>query len=350
MAILTSRHSGKVTFTGLSTTDTITPSVDITKSILYATYTIDDDTTKAQAIMCVLTNGTTVTFSRNTATGSVTVSWYVVEFSSGVAVQRGVNTDISGTTQNQALSPNVGLTTSFAIVSNEAPGSSFGDDDFMTHQITTVSNLAFSEFLSPAGGFDKAWQVVDYDNCSVQRNVDALTGATLNKTITAVTNINKTVVNVAAKTSVADALMEPNLGSFSAKLTTTTNLEVTRIGTTLNMNMGWEVIEFTGGEIIAEGDEAFTTTETVRNVPLSPTVDLTKAVVFCSNYMTGGKSSYAVTDNYGTARVFAEITASNNLRLTRGLTGSSTLSVHWFIIQFDTGVVPSTFTPRMMSY
>jgi len=140
----------------------------------------------------VLTNSTTLTFDRDSAVsgqGTCVISWYVIEYTSGVTVQRGTVAGINATTHNVTITA-VTLAQSWPIVSMQ--GFAGRDEIKQRHtiraEITTTTNLALTNAAN-ASTCDFAWQVIDYTGASVQKITKALanTGTTQTSTITSVT-------------------------------------------------------------------------------------------------------------------------------------------------------------------
>ena len=113
----------------------------------------------------VVTNGTTLTFTRSSATNSAEVSWYLVEMVDGTSVQRGVNSVPGSLVLSTASDPN--LTTvvaddeSFSLVS--ASGGAAASDVEIMHELATdagftVTTLTLSN--NSGGTASVAWQVV----------------------------------------------------------------------------------------------------------------------------------------------------------------------------------------------
>jgi len=195
MATIKSVQSGTVTIADNSASNTATiMSVATDKAFLTFTVRHNDTCTNQQArdmqVRGVLTNSTTLTFDRNDAAseqGTCVVSWFVIEYTSGVTVQRGTVGSIAGT-YNVTIAA-VTLAQSWPIVSMQgAVNYDYGWADTVRAEITTTTNLALVNNVE-AWNSEYAWQVIDYTGASVQKITKALadTGTSQTSTITSVT-------------------------------------------------------------------------------------------------------------------------------------------------------------------
>lgn len=146
-------------------TATIT-SVTMSKSILLFDYYCDEGDGGGGAagttVMGVLTNSTTVTFTRaSTITDNIFIHWKVIEFEHGVTVQRGTTT-FSTNTKNITVS-SININKSYPIVTFKPSSTSTnGIYDRVASRLTSNTNLEVK-----AGGVISgdaiAWQVVSFD-------------------------------------------------------------------------------------------------------------------------------------------------------------------------------------------
>ena len=196
MATIKSVQSGTVTIADNSASNTATiTSVATDKAFLMFTVRHNNASTVEQSrdlqVRGVLTNSTMVTFDRDSAAsgqGTCVVSWFVIEYTSGVTVQRGTVAGINATTHNVTISA-VTLAQSWPIVSEQgATGNEYAASDTIQAEITTTTNLALTNAAN-AFSCDFAWQVINYTDASVQKITKDLTntGISQTSTITSVT-------------------------------------------------------------------------------------------------------------------------------------------------------------------
>lgn len=176
MAIIKQVYTGSITLnsSNLSTTVILTNSVDTTKSILLFSSRTNVNTYEipSSVVMGTLINSTTIRFQRAVANSSVSVviSWQIIEFFSGVNVQRGT-ISLNNTSTDITIS-STNLTKSFVICTLISAGwSSYNDYNFeecIRARLTSSTNL---NIAIQTGTFSQtvAWQVIEYDACTVQQ-------------------------------------------------------------------------------------------------------------------------------------------------------------------------------------
>lgn len=172
-------------------TVTLPLSVDMTRSILLFTLRVDDPDVGQVLVGGELSGINTVEFHRDATGPIVSISYQVLEFTSGITVQRGSAITV-GTSTSIGISA-VDLNKSFATVSIRNSGSQFGTDDAVAADLTTATNL---NLLSGAGGVSEAyWQVIECTDCNVQKIATNITNGatTVTETFTAV-NQSKTLL------------------------------------------------------------------------------------------------------------------------------------------------------------
>ncbi|MEQ9413733.1 MAG: hypothetical protein RIF39_07875, partial [Cyclobacteriaceae bacterium] len=180
------KQTGTATMAGTSTTVTIT-SVDISKSFLVFSSTLDANQPQYYQIGGGITNATTLTFAREGGTGTVSISWQVFEFESGVSVQHGSTSGVArGAPVNVAINC-VDLTKSFVIISAQKSGSTFGADDGITANLTTSTNMELMISNAGPGGADMEvayWQVIEYQAATVKKLTTTLSAGSASTTST----------------------------------------------------------------------------------------------------------------------------------------------------------------------
>lgn len=312
-----------------SVTATIS-SVDTGKAFLVFGVSLDDATPSGAQITGQITNSTTLTFQRFGTSGDVSIKWYVAEFKSGVTVQRG-SVVMSSTTVNVSLQ-SVDLSKSFPIVSLRNSGSAFGQDDFDRAKLTSSTNLQIKVNASGSNQVCE-WQVVEYADSQVQTgDVSFATGdSSKTASISSVDTGKSWLINSYQSASGTGS----NIGQKLVRgvITNSTTLTFDRDQTGQTMDLTWYLVEFTDGTTIQHNSQSFTSTQTQRDVTIS-SVNTNLAIAAGGYYMRGGKSPYSSDDNPGVGWFTFDLTNATNLRITRGLTGSATADVGWFVITF----------------
>ena len=322
-----------------SNTATIT-SVDTTKAFLVFGVSEGNINPQFGQISGQITNSTTLTFTRATAASSpaVTVHWYVAEFSSGVTVQRGAA--ILGT----STSVNVTLTTvdtakAFPLISLRTTGATFDGNDFVKARITSSTNLELTMLVAgDSAGVTVEWQVIEYTDANVQTNSlsgDVTFAAGDSSELVTVTSVDPTKSWLIYNYSSA-AGTSTNIGQKLVRgvITNGTTLTFDRNSTGQAINLTWFLVTFSDNTTVQDGSQSFTSTDTQVNATIT-SVDLGLAIaVGGGDYLRGGRSALTTDDPAGVGWFTLDLTTSTNLQITRGLTGSATADVGWFVVQF----------------
>ena len=128
---------------------------------------------------CELNSNTQLTITTSVADPSatpLTVRWYVVEFLSGVSVQRGLANFAAATpTTPVALGTAVNLASSFVLVTERMNSATQTIDQQWTvrAQLTTINNLQLTRNASGTA-VGVAWQVIQIDSAAVQSGITTI--------------------------------------------------------------------------------------------------------------------------------------------------------------------------------
>lgn len=333
------KQAGTLTFTGGGTTAAIPiPLADLSKSFLVFSSTISDADPNDYQVGGIITDANTITFDRSGTAGTVSISWEIFEFESGVFVQRGsaavplsTNVDITITC--------VDLSKSFVILSSRNDGTTLGNDDGVTGDLTSATNLRL--VTGTAGGpLDEVfWQVIEYQGAVVQKVTGSLTTTSLVSTIPTPVDVNKTMListHLIGGNSEADDMPR-------TELTATNQITYTRDDNDNTMSILTYVVEFMDQTVVSRGAAAFGLNTTLVDVAIAS--GSSSGVIAPGNYARQGSSSHA-TDNTGHCWFTFEITSTTNLRIQRAVGTGSTANAPWQIVTFentDNGLQTSTF-------
>ncbi len=326
-------QTGEVTFTAATQNVTIT-SVDLTKSILIFSERNNLPSPQEASVRGQLTTATNLRLAKNTATGSVTVRWYVAEFDSGITVQRGT-TALGATTVNQAITA-VNLAESFVIVSKDKSGTGFSNDDFGRARLSSTTNLEFATNGGSGGNAD--WQVVSFPGASVQRNITSMASGTGTSTATITSvDLTRSILLFSYNASNGTAA---NIGQkmLRGRFSSATQLEFSRDNTGATVSIAWEAIQLPIGNTVQSAISSFSGTATQNDVAISA-VNLARAIAFSANQsMYGnswGRTTYSADDNPGLSSFTHQLLNTTTLRLQRatGIAGT-TSSVSYFVVDF----------------
>lgn len=144
-----------------------------------------------------------------------------------------------------------------------------------------------------------------------------------------VTDLSKAFVVCASRTNTANPADRVTCELSAGAIT------ITAGAANANTVVRWHVVEFEGGVVVQRGVRTFSTagggvpSDTTLNVTLNPAVDLAKSFVLISERMNS-----TVTDDDESWTVRAQLTADNNLELTRTELAAAT-SVAWQVVQME---------------
>ena len=120
-------------------------------------------------------------------------------------------------------------------------------------------------------------------------------------------------------------------------ITNDTTLTFDRNSTGQAINLTWFLVTFSDDTTVQGGSKNFTTSDTQLSATITA-VDLGLAIaVGGGDYLRGGRSALTTDDPAGVGWFTFDLTTSTNLQITRGLTGSATADVGWFVVQFAPG-------------
>ena len=320
-------QSGTIAMNPATQTVTLT-AVDTARSfVLCHNRTNDGD--PVLRVTCVLTNATTLTITSSQNNASNVVQWYVVEYTSGIAVQRGSASFANGTgTVNVALSPAVNLAKSFVLISERISDNNQNRDERWTirARLSTTTNLELSR-NETGTAVSIAWQVIQMQDASVQSGLTTINNgsATATAAITAVDTAKTFVVftrRAAAVTAGRDGRYQ-----VRGELTNATTLTFTRSGTSDVLEIAWFAVTLNDGTTVQRGVSTAAAGATQVDASLSPAIVLNRSFPIISvsggeNNNNGRLDDTSLTDAF---------TSTTNLRLQRVNTAVST-SAAWFVV------------------
>ncbi|GEM_PF-2997140 len=321
------------------TTVSINP-VNLDQSILWFQVSHNIAAPNNGSVSGQITNSTTLTFSRVGTSNTVTIQWYVTQFSSGVSVQRGTTVKTGTPTMNVPINP-VDLTLAFVLISDQHSGGTYNASTFTRARLTSSTNLE----LSVVGTTTTTPDIVEWQVVEIQSGASVQSGLVSFGTTASTVNVPISTVNPASSFLVFNYRSATGTGSnigqkmVRGRIISNTQLTFDRAATGQAIDIAWYVVSWTDGTTVQSGSTSFTSTQTVNNVTISP-VNSNRTITFSgTNQSTvgqaGGSTSYTTNDNPGVAAFRHVLTTSTNLQLTRVGTGGTTTSVGWFVIQFS---------------
>jgi hypothetical protein len=333
-AALNSAQSGTAVISNGSTSSSaIISSVDLSKAFLVFSVRHNAASPADGLVSGQITSPTNVIFRRVGSSADVTVEWSVVEFTSGVTVQRGSEPLAAAATRNVSLT-STDLARSFPIVSQRAGGTVVSDDDFARARLTSATNLELSAYAARADSVVE-WQVVEYTDAAVQSGDVSFGSGDSTKTVAGLSAFASDTAWLVYSNK-RDSSSQTNIGQKLVRglVTSPTSLLFDRGQTGAPLDLTWHLVEFQDDTGVQHANASFTGAQLQADVPITA-VDPTRSIAVGGYMMRGGKSPYSSNDHPGVAWFTAELTSGTNLRLRRDFTGSSTADLGWSVIQFS---------------
>jgi hypothetical protein len=334
---------GTVTIAGMATSATVTlpNAIDTTKAFLLFGISENTNTPTRGALSGQISSATTLAFARVNGGGvTLTVKWYVAEFTSGVNVRRGAADMSAVDTLNVNLGTPVNLASSFPIVSWRAAENTFNDQDFYRAKLTSTTNLELSAPASFSAATEMVeWQVVEYTGANVRTGDVSFTNAQLSRTVVlapAAIPANSlllytySIVNPSGDDAIGDRMVRGLITGGGSQLT----FDRSTVGAgTTTITLTWYLIEFSDGTTVQQGSEPFAAGVAQRDVAISP-VNMGRSVALAGgHYARGGRTPYTADDVAGMSWFNFDLTTPTNLRMTRGAT-TAAADVGWFVVSF----------------
>lgn len=311
------KQTGTATISGTSLTVAI-DAVCMNQAFLVFSATTNDNDPGDFHVGGEITDETTLTFYKVT-TGSpsvTTIKWQVFEFANGVSVQHGSTAGVNGT-DNIAISP-VTLANSFVIASGRKDGTTLGNDDGYTADLTTATNLQ----LIVAGGTytEIYWQVIEYADATVQKVTATLPDASPPTNIT--TSTLGTPVTMGKTMLISNHTIDSNIFPDDlprTELTDPSTVTYTRVGNGGVLNFVTFVVEFTDNTVVERGLVAFPSNDISEVVSIGNT-SASSGVFGPGQFGRQGNTDLPTADdNTGYAWFTYEITAVDELTIERAV-------------------------------
>ena len=341
-------QSGTATSSGNGTVTVTINAVDTTKAFLIFQTRHNSNRPVGSMIRGQIASSTTLQFARVTDESStMQIQWYVVEFTSGVNVQRGQVTQ-SSSTMNVGITPVASLSQAFVTWSKtpKISDSSWSSDDPLVGELTSTSNLQLQANDSNSSHI-VWWQVIEFTDpadINVQKDSTSLTGSSKQRDVTLSTpvDVNKTFVLVGFRTD--DDGSDVRERMLRAQLIDADEIRIDREeGGDDITEIVWQVVELKDASVVQRGSEDFNTGTSQRTVSINP-VDTSRAVAFASVQPAGGqnmgRSDYSGDDVIGVGSVTMSL-SSNNVTMQRSNTAADA-DIGWFVVEWGQG--PQLFT------
>jgi hypothetical protein len=326
---------------GCTTTVTIN-AVDPARSVLFFQTRHNSNRPPGSMIRGRIASSTSLEFVRVTdETSTISIRWYVVQFPSGVKVQRGEMIQ-DATAKNVTINAVASLNQAF-VTWSKTPNNTDGvwsQDDPTLCELTTTANLQCRVNQSNAAHVIW-WQVIEFTNAAdinVQKGSASLLGSatSTNVTLPTAVNVSRTFVLVGYRTAGTGA--DAGSRMLRARLVNSTTVTIDRSisGSPDDITeIVWQAVELKDGSAVQSGSEAFAGGVAQRTVSISNVVT-DRSVAFASVQPVGGqnmgRSPYAGDDIIGVCSTTMSL-SSTQLTLDRNNTSHS-CDLGWFVVQF----------------
>jgi hypothetical protein len=288
----------------------------------------------------------------------MTIQWYVIEYFTGVNVQRGI-APLTSTATNVAISP-ISATDQAFLTWSRTPAA--GDlhwnyDDLTVGEITSTSTIQF-RLNSVNSAHRVFWQVVEFTNpgdIAVQMgSVTTMTGST--------TSVNATLATPVAlpKSFILAGFRTPDTGQdlgarmISAQLMNSTTIAFDRgaSGSPDNITeIFWQAVEMNDGSRVLSGVEHFVPGEYQKNVTLTDTIDTNRSAAFASVQVGCGQSlgrtPFVIDDTAGIASVTMALSPTQVIMERDNATDEA--DIGWYVVEFKRQTPRSSIGPEEAS-
>lgn len=281
-----------------------------------------------QRVTCELTNATTLTVTSSQNSPADVVQWYVVEFTSGIAVQRGLANFGNATgTVNVALNPAVDLARSFVLVSERiGTGNEDRDERWTTRaRLSTATNLELTRTETNIA-VPVAWQVIEMEDAAVQAGLTTLANGST--TVTAgIAAVDLTRTFLVFSRRAGNVGGREDRYQVRGELTNATTLTFTRTGNTTAVDIAWFAVTLNDGTTVRRGTTTVGAGTATVNAALTPAIVPNRSFPIIS--ISGG-------DNNNNTRLddtslTGAITSTTNLQFQRVSTAVPA-TVAWFVV------------------
>ena len=274
-----------------------------------------------------------LTFTRATAgsQNSLDIYWTVIEFSSGVSVQRG---SVSNPNNDNVTISSVNTSRTFPLISMRGNDAN-SNDYFFTADIDSSTNLSLDNTGTTVfGPGNITWQVITMDDASVQKLTGSITsgdGTVKNITASSVTEANSFIA-VTHRNGTTTSSHQANY-CWKWRLSSATNVEMERNSADSDTNYYCiYIIEMS--EVSSQRSEGTFGASSTDGDSIT-TVDLTRTIAFnhCSSQHLANNSSTGNMDDTDKCGVY--LSSSTQVVAIRSGTTSNSTVTEMEIVQFS---------------
>jgi hypothetical protein len=318
-AVISQIQRGTITMTG-SYYDTTISAVDLTKTIVrFSSKANGAVSVYDMAIYWQLTSSTDLKFQRAGGTGTITVSYEVISFSSGVTTQIGSNG--MGAASEQIAITSTNLTKSWIEISWGRSSNIMDQSCFIRAQFNSATQIQLDSLS--AVGTTCNYVVVQYDNCSVQAVAISNGNAqTFTQSITS-SSTSKTMLICSGEVHATQTINQTMI--YQTYLTNATTVTFTKYGSAGNgFDFNLFAITFTDNNTVDHYTQSFVTGDTSNNLTVTSRALATTMHQQCwgTEWMMGGTNDSTDAGWHAEYCNFESVmTSATNITLSRISTG-----------------------------
>jgi hypothetical protein len=297
--------------------------------------------------LCELTSATSLRITIIDGSGTEVVRWYVVEFLSGVTVQRspaGGTAIAAGTATVPVPIAAVNLAQTFVLISENMNSTNEYIDEQWTvqAQLTSTTNLQLTRNAN-ATAINVAWQVIQIASAAVQSGTAtiAINATTVTGALNPPVDLTRTFL-VFTRSGGSGSFGVESFYQTTGQITNATTLTFTRAfqGNFANsqVDIAWFAVRMTDGTTVQRGLQGPSGTggaSVTMNAVLPSAIAINRSVPFIS--VMGDPAPANPFSNLDDTSWKAALTSTTNLRLTRaaGAANVSNATVAWQVVQFN---------------
>ena len=284
----------------ISSSEEVTLSTSVASTRAFFTYGVESSKAEPDDYIFSgeLTSTSTLLFERSEGTffSPAEILGYVVEGTTGITVEQGLQNDLSfATSATSTLATIIDSSKTFLLINSFHGGSEYSKEDTFGANIFTSGTAIRVTFHTGGNGMNEIhYQAVEMDNIEVQRGRTTL-GATETSVAIGISSVStdRTFPLISGWTEIVDF---NNIGGrlLRAQITGSTTLTVDREVTDDNdMNVEWQVVEFTSTAVSVERvDTSMSIGDEQNNEAINQLSSTSNAFAITPHIWIGGKGSY----------------------------------------------------------
>ncbi len=297
--------------------------------------------------------GNQLTITTSAADATITVRWYVVEFLSGVSVQRnpvGIPATLPIGTNTLAVPVAlVTLASSFVLITERMNSANQAIDEQWTvrAQLTTTTNLQLTRNASATAAVSVAWQVIQIDSAAVQAGTATILAAALTATAALAPSVdtNRTFLVFSRSAGSATGGVE-QLYQVTGQITAPNQITFTRAvggGANTQVDIVWYAVRMTDGTTVQKNvcgpSGTGAGSDTMPAVPAGcltiPTAIATNRSIALLSTLGDNPSASTTADLDDTSWRSTLAAAAITLNRSAGASRTENATVAWQVVQFN---------------